>query len=60
MTHRRAEEIIRTLLTDDDLIDIATTCSNRGLALNAEMHLRKRYPSKRKLKRATGDKENGK
>jgi hypothetical protein len=34
------------LATDDDLIDFATTCSNRGVALLAEMYLRKRYPSR--------------
>lgn len=29
----------------ETLICLASTCSNRGLALHAEMTLRKRYPS---------------
>ncbi len=41
-TPERNWEIIETMLSDDDLIDIATTCSNRGMALAAEIHLRKR------------------
>lgn len=43
---------------DEHLIDIATTCSNRGVALAAEVALRKRYPSKRAA-RAVRPKEQG-
>ncbi len=43
--------------TDDDtLIAMATTCSNRELALHAEVTLRKRYPS-RKARKAIRDAE---
>jgi hypothetical protein len=50
MTEERCSEIIESM-SDDLLIDIATTCSNRGVALSAEMHLRKRYPSKTAAKK---------
>ena len=33
--------------SDDTLIAFATTCSDRGIALTAEIALRKRYPSRR-------------
>lgn len=36
-----------TDIDDDMLIDVATTCSNRGIALAAEVALRKKYPSVR-------------
>jgi hypothetical protein len=42
-TLERVKEII-SMLTDEDLIDFATTCSDAGVRLAAEMHLRKRYP----------------
>lgn len=32
-------------IPDESLIDMATTCSDRGVALRAEIVLRKRYPS---------------
>lgn len=48
MTAQRALEIIARM-SDDDLIDMTTTCSDRGVALAAEMHLRKRYPASRKM-----------
>jgi hypothetical protein len=38
---------VERLMSDDDLIDVATTCSNRGVALAAEIALRKRYPKRR-------------
>lgn len=44
VTPERAQELIDRL-TDGDLIDFATTCSNKAVALEAEMQLRKRYPS---------------
>lgn len=47
----RAQLAKRETLTDDMLIDIATTCSNRAVALGAEMTLRLRYPSRVKIKR---------
>lgn len=47
MTAERAKEVIETLLDDDALIDIATTASRKDVSLAAEMHLRKRYPSKK-------------
>ena len=50
MTAERAKEVIRTMLSDDDLIDMATTCSDRGIALASEMELRRRYPSKKSIK----------
>ena len=53
-TPERNLELIERL-TDDDLIDFATTCSNRGVALAAEMHLRRRYPSTVRLKRPRPD-----
>jgi hypothetical protein len=56
MTRERALEIIARL-SDDDLISIATTCSNRGVALAAETHLRKRHPSKVKLPSREADNE---
>ena len=43
-------EIIDRMLGDDDLIDIATTCSNRGVSIAAEIQIRKRYPSKKTSK----------
>ncbi len=48
MTQERAKEIIESI-PDDVLIDFATTCSNYGLAMRAEIELAKRYPSKRAI-----------
>lgn len=56
MTPERARQIIEQFASDDDLIDMATTCSNAGLALHAEMILRDRHPSKVAL-REGGEKE---
>lgn len=50
MTPERAKEVIDTLLDDDALIDIATSASRKDVRLAAEMHLRRRYPSKVKIK----------
>ena len=47
---------------DDVLIDIATTCSSRQVALSAEVELRRRHPSRkaaRSIKRALAGKERG-
>lgn len=61
MTHERAKQIISEI-PDDQLIDFITTCSNKGVALTAEIELRKRYRSAaatRAIKRdktETGDK----
>lgn len=41
------------LIPDDFLIDIATTCSDRGIALQSEIILRKRYPSKKRILKRT-------
>lgn len=49
-TPERNRELIDRM-SDDQLIDFATTCSDRGVALAAEMHLRSRYPSRRKAVR---------
>ena len=49
VTAKRAQEIIDSV-DDDFLIDLATTCSNRGVALQAEMQLRRRYPSRKAAK----------
>jgi hypothetical protein len=38
-------------VSDDVLLSIAETCSNRGVALAAEMALRRRYPSKVRVER---------
>lgn len=35
-------------IPEDVLIDIATTCSDRGVAMAAETALRKRYPVNRR------------
>ena len=45
MTAERCKEIIAKM-SDEELIDFATTASNEGIALRAEMILRSRYPSK--------------
>jgi len=37
-------------IPDEDLIAIATSCSNRQIALSAEIALRKRYPSRKTSK----------
>lgn len=43
--HCLSDGLVR--VDDDTLIAMATTCSNRELALHAEIRLRQRYPSKR-------------
>ncbi len=48
MKHERAKEIIRGM-TDDELIDISMTCSDRGVAMRAEIELARRYPSRRAI-----------
>lgn len=56
MTNDRDPRIDRTKeilskVSDDFLIDMATTCSNRGMALASEMQLRARYPSRKVVRR---------
>lgn len=41
----------RRIVTDDALMDFSTTCSNRGVALAAEMELRRRHPSRKASRR---------
>ena len=47
-------------IQDDHLIAFATTCSDQGIALAAEMALRKRYPSKISIRRKDLARENAK
>ena len=56
MTEGRVREVIDGM-SDDDLIDFATTCSNSGLRLCAEIELRKRHPSRKKLERKSNVRE---
>lgn len=56
MTSDRAKELIDSM-DDETLIDIATTSSRKDIALAAEMHLRKRYPSHIKRPDYAGMKE---
>lgn len=48
MTDERLEEILDAI-PDDVLIDFATTCSNSGVAMRAEIELAHRYPTIRSL-----------
>ena len=52
MTEHRAQELIDRM-TDEALVAFATTCSNRGVRLDAEMQLRKRYPSRKVARKLT-------
>lgn len=51
----QADPLVRC--SDDDLIDWAISCSDRGMRLNAEIALRKRHPSRVKVKRARTEQE---
>ena len=51
MTPERVQEVIDCLLSDDALIDITCTATRKDVRLAAEMQLRKRHPSRTRLKR---------
>ena len=44
----RCKEYPGMKIADDELIDMAATCSNRGLRLNAEIVLRQRWTLRRR------------